>query len=398
MQLTDTAIKKAKPADKPYKLTDGRGLYLFITPAGGKHWRMRYEIQGKEKVVTFGPYPDVSLADAREQRDKARSTLREGLDPSVVKQQQVIENQTTTFEALAREWHTLNTPQWTERHTADVLGSLERDVFPTLGPVPIKKITPPMVLDVLRKIERRPAIETAKRVRQRMSAVFVYAIASGRGETDPAAVVQSALAPLIKGKQPAVTTLDEAREVLRKAEEIPAHPVTRLAMRILALTVVRPGELRGAKPDEINGAVWIVPAERMKMKVEHQVPLSHQAVEAIQALRIVSKGPLLFPSARHAHQPMSENALGYLLNRAGYHHRHVPHGWRATFSTIMNERHRDDWRVIDAMLAHAPKDKIEGAYNRAEYMTRRAELAQDWSDLLLEGRPGPMELLGLRRR
>lgn len=396
--LTDTAIRKAKPTDKAYKLSDGKGLHLFVTPAGGKHWRMRYEIEGREKVLTFGPYPEVTLADARTKRDEARAVLRDGRDPGVAKKLKAITDKATTFEVLAREWHGLNLPQWTDRHGADVLHSLERDVFPDLGGVPINDITAPMVLATLRKIEARPAIETAKRVRQRMSAVFVYAIASGRGTTDPAAIVTAALAPLIKGKQPAITDLAEVREVLRRAEETPAHPVTRLAMRFLALTVVRPGELRGARPDEIQGDVWTVPAERMKMKVEHQVPLSCQAIETLEALRIVSQGPLLFPSSRHAHQPMSENALGYLLNRAGYHHRHVPHGWRASFSTVMNERRPRDFRIVDAMLAHAPKDKIEGAYNRASYLPLRREIAQEWADLLLEGRPAPMELLGLARR
>jgi integrase len=261
-----------------------------------------------------------------------------------------------------------------------------------------------MVLKVLREIEDRPAPETARRVRQRVSAVFVYAIALGIGETDPAAIVRGAMAPVVKTRQPAITDLVEARAVLAAVEAQPAHPVTKLANRLLALTAVRPGELRGARWGEFEGldgdqAVWRIPADRMKMKREHLVPLSRQAVAVIAATRtLTGRCPLVFPSSRHAHHPMSENAIGYLLNRAGYHGRHVPHGWRATFSSTMNETFRADRHVIDLMLAHAPKDKTEAAYNRALHMERRHELAQLWADLLLEGAmPLPQVVTGRRR-
>ena len=257
-----------------------------------------------------------------------------------------------TFEAIAREWYELQQPQWAERHAHDVLVSLERDVFPTFGNIPIKDITAADVYALLRPIETRGAKETARRKRQRMSAVFERAIASGRAENNPAAAVKGAMAPLKKGKQPAVTDLDKAREMLAKAEAEPAHPVTKLALRILALTAVRPGTLATTPWHEwtdLEGdePVWQIPALRMKLRLQqkedeardHLVPLSRQAVEAIAALRVISgRGPLAFPNTRHAHKPMSENAIGYLLNRAGIHHKHVPHGWRATFSSVMNER------------------------------------------------------------
>ena len=405
--LTDAAIRGAKPRERPYKLTDGAGLHLYVTPAGGKLWRMRYEVAGKEKLLSFGPYPEISLAAARLKRDAAKAVLRDGQDPSLrrkLHRAAAVDASAATFEAVARDWYARQAPTWTERHAADVLDSLERDVFPPLGSLPIKEITPPMVLTVLRAIEARPALETARRVRQRMSAVFVYAIASGVGEADPAAIVKSAMVPMTKGRQPAVTELAEARAVLAQAEAQPAHPVTKLALRLLALTAVRPGEIRGATWAEFEGLadsepVWRVPGERMKMKREHLVPLSRQAVEVINTVRpLTGRGPLVFPNARHAHRPMSENAIGYLLNRAGYHHRHVPHGWRATFATVMNERHRHDRHVIDLMLAHAPKDKTESAYNRAAHMARRRELAQEWADVLLEGAPEAAELVGARRR
>jgi integrase len=277
-------------------------------------------------------------------------------------------------------------------HAYDVLHSLERDVFPDLGTTPIKDITPANVLSVLRKIEDRSAVETARRIRQRMSAVFVYAIASGRAETDPAAIVQKAMKPVKTGRQPAITDLEQAREILRRADATPASPVTKLALRLLALTSLRPGTLittPWTELDVLDPEVpgWQVPATRMKLRLQykddetrdHLVPLSTHALDLIQALRkLTGRTRYLFPNQRHAHRPASENAIGYLLNRTGYHHRHVPHGWRATFSTIMNEQFKHDRHIIDLMLAHVPKDRVEGAYNRAEHLERRIELAQAW--------------------
>lgn len=402
--LTDAAIRKAKPAERAFRLVDSGGLHLFVTPAGGKLWRLRYHYAGREKLLSIGPYPSVGLAEAREAREAARAHLRAGRDPGQQKalaRAAAAVSAATTFEAVAREWHGLHLARWSARHAADVLGSLEDAVFPALGKLPIAEISAPAVLAVLRAIEARPAIETARRVRQRMSAVFGFAIASGRAAIDPAAMVAGALAPLVRGRQPAVVDLAEARDVLHAAEAIPAHPVTRLALRLLALAVVRPGELRGATWQELPPGVdlWRVPAVRMKMKRDHAVPLARQAREAIEAVRaITGRGPLVFPSTRHAHRPMSENAIGYLLNRAGYHSRHVPHGWRATFSTVMNERFPRDREVIDLMLAHVPRGKVEAAYNRAEHLARRAELAQAWADLLLEGLPPAADLVRLARR
>lgn len=396
--LTDTEIRKAKPSDKPRKLTDSGGLYLHLMPNNSKLWRMKYRFGEKEKLLSFGPYPEVTLAQARQKRDEARAQLRDGKDPSVVKKEQLaaaVFDAGTTFESVAREWHEANRAKWTPVHCYDVLHSLERDVFPAIGMIPIKELTAPMVLKVLRDIEDRPAIETAKRIRQRMSAVFVFAIASGRAETDPAAIVQGAMKPLKKGRQPAVTDLEQAREILRAVDRQGAHPATRLAIRLLALTALRPGTLATtpwAELDDAEDGVWTVPAARMKLALhlkddtarDHLVPLSRQALETVETLRLLTgKLPYVFPNGRHAHKPMSENAMGYLLNRAGYHHRHVPHGWRATFSTVMNERYPHDSRIIDLMLAHSPKDKVEAAYNRAAHLARRTELAQAWADLLM---------------
>jgi hypothetical protein len=244
--LTDAQIRKAKAADKPYKLTDGAGLHVYVTPAGGKLWRLRYEFERKEKLLLIGPYPSVGVAEAREAAANAKRLLREGKDPAVEKRLrrlQIVTDGGTTFETIGREWHGINKGHWVEQHAYDVLHSLERDVFPDLGSIPIKSITAANVLSVLRTIENRPAAETARRIRQRISAVFVYAIASGRAENDPAAAVQKAMKPVKKGRQPAITDLEQAREVLRRADATPASPITKLALRLLALTALRPGTL-----------------------------------------------------------------------------------------------------------------------------------------------------------
>ncbi|MGN6534770.1 MAG: tyrosine-type recombinase/integrase [Mesorhizobium sp.] len=413
--LTDARIRAAKATEKPYKLADGGGLHLLISQTGSKLWRYRYTFGDKETMLALGAYPEISLAAAREARDAAKAVLRSGRDPVTAKKKARavrLEEAANTFEAIGREWYELQKPQWTERHAADVLTSLERDVFPTFGNIPIEDITAADVLALLRPIEKREAKETARRIRQRMSAIFVYAIASGRATTDPAAIVKGAMAPMKKGRQPAITNLDEARAMLRKADAEAAHPVTKLALRLLALTVVRPGTLAATPWAEWANLdpdlpLWHIPAERMKLRLQHKddeardflVPLSRQAADAIATLRVLTgRGPLAFPNARHAHKPMSENAMGYLLNRAGYHHKHVPHGWRATFSSVMNERYPADRHVIDLMLAHVPKDKVEGAYNRAQYLDRRRELAQAWADLILKDAVDPVDLLiGPRR-
>ncbi|MBV8398922.1 MAG: hypothetical protein JOZ17_09295, partial [Acetobacteraceae bacterium] len=260
-----------------------------------------------------------------------------------------------SFETLAREWHERRRPSWSERHAGDVLYSLEKDVFPVIGALPIETITPPIVLTTLRAIEARGAVETAHRVRQRMSEIFVYAIGCGLPlETDPAAIVKSALSAVPRGRLPALTHLEGLLKMLRQAEAERAHPATKLGLRLLALSVVRPGDLRGARWEEFelngSGALWRVPAERMKMKEPHVVPLAPQAVAVIEAMQpLTGRCPFVFPNSRHAHKPVSENAFGYLLN----HNRHVPHGWRAAFSSIMSERHPADvstrsrrvWRI-----------------------------------------------------
>ena len=415
--LTDAKVRNAKPRPKAYKLADANRLFLLVTPSGGKLWRWNYNSDGKNKTMALGAYPLVSLADVRAKRDEAYTVLCEGHDPVVVKKlkkEANLEAGRQTFERVAREWYGNAKAQWATIHASNVIRSLERDVFPTIGTLPIAQLTPPLILGVLREIETRGAVETAKRVRQRISAVFVYAIAQGITTSDPAEKLGAVLKPLRKGRQPAITDIVPLRTMILAAEEDNARPITRLGLRMLALTAVRPSELRGAgwaEFEDLGGKLplWRIPSARMKGDLDrkeetggdHLVPLTPQAVAVLRAIwPLTGGGPLVFPSNRHAHRPMSENAIGYLLNRAGYHGHHVPHGFRAAFSTIMNEwaeRNGDphDRKVIDLMLAHVPKDKVEGAYNRAAYMPRRRELAVIWAKMLSEGLPDPVALIDL---
>lgn len=413
--LNDAKLRGAKPREKAYKLTDSYRLYLLVKPNGGKLWRWNYSYGGKQKSMNFGIYPMVSLLDARAKRDEARAVLDEGRDPAVAKKLKIEANRVAaqnTFERVAREWHENFKSQWAAIHADDVLRSLDRDVFPAIGALPISQLTPPIILDTLRSVEARGSIETAKRIRQRISAVFIYAVAHGLADGDPAEKLGGVLKPLRKGRQPAITDLKRLQEMINDAEEDHARPITRLALRLLALTAVRPGELRGARWSEFEDLdsprpLWRIPAARMKGDLDrkeeidgdHLVPLASQSVAVLRALwPLTGTGDLLFPSNRHPHKPMSENAIGYLLNRAGYHGHHVPHGFRAAFSTIMNEwanrkGRKGDRQIIDLMLAHVPKEKVEGAYNRAAYMPRRRELARIWAAMLTENLPAPVALV-----
>lgn len=419
--LSDVKARKAAAAERDYKLADEKGLFLLVRANGGKLWRMKYRHGGKEKLLSFGPYPDVTLAEARDKRDAARRLLREGIDPAAEKKRAAQAEQPKeahTFESVAREWHGLQKGRWVPVHADDVLRSLERDVFPTIGAMPIAGIEAHDVLDMLRAIEGRGSIETAKRIRQRISAVFVLAISKRIARDNPAAMLEHALLPKKKAKrQPAITDLTELRSLLDKAERSGASPVTLCASRLLALTAVRPGVVRGARWSEFKDLTdaepyWHIPAERMKLTLErkdeeafdHIVPLAPQAAAVLHAIKpLTGAGDLVFPGHRHAHLPLSENAIGYLYNRAGWHRRHVPHGWRAAFSTIMNERanlagRQSDRQVIDLMLAHTPESKVESAYNRAQFMERRREIAIEWADLLTAGLMPPSDLLELARR
>ncbi|WP_313228538.1 tyrosine-type recombinase/integrase [Sphingobium yanoikuyae] len=417
--LTDAKVRNAKAADKAYKLSDGSQLYLHVSPAGGRSWRMNYQFgrndAGKpiQKTLTIGSYPALSLKDAREARDTAKTLLAKGREPrpdDLFERAAPAADTRPTFEETGREWHALQKGRWSKVHTADVLDNLENEVFPAIGHLPIEEIEAPAVFGLLRRIADRGAVETAHRTRQRISAIFVYGIAMGRAARDPAAGLSIALPKKPKAKpQPAITSLSGLRQVLIDAEGERCRAQTKLALRLLALTAVRPNELHGARWAEFEdldgeAPLWRIPAHRMKgdadrkteIDGDHLVPLAPQAVAVLNAMvPLTGELQLIFPTDRHLHKPMSENTLRALLIRAGYHQRHVPHGFRSAFSTIMNERVERQWKtagnegvapdraIIDLMLAHVPTNKVEGAYNRAAYMARRRELACEWADILL---------------
>ncbi|WP_035730434.1 tyrosine-type recombinase/integrase, partial [Gluconobacter thailandicus] len=311
--LTDVAVRKAAPKESQYKLSDAQGLYLLVKPNGTKLWRLKYRFGGKEKTLSFGSYPEVSLINARRARESARDELRNGQDPSLTRQQKRAEAVRTDnqFKTVAMAWITAQGKIWTPQHRSEVTSTLQRFAFPKIGSMALDAITPPIALEVVRSIEKAQAGETARRVRQRMSAIFTFGIACGLGASNPAEHIKGAMAPLIKGRQPAIVHIGPLSRMLRQVEHTPSHPVTQLALRFLVLTAVRSGEVRGMLWDEIHGDMWIVPAERMKMKREHIVPLSAQARAVLEVIRpLTGRGPLVFPNARWAHKPMSENALG----------------------------------------------------------------------------------------
>jgi integrase len=399
--LTDPACRNARVKDgKALILTDEGGLQLRVAPTGAKSWRWRRIEDGKERLTTLGRYPAMSLAQARAARDKLRD-----FGPEVPAE---------TLRDVTARWLARQTPLWKPHHAADVKANLDREIMKDLGDKPLHKITASMIVATLTKVEQRGAVELAHRLRQRLAAVWVFAIAGGAQLThNPAAGIGKALQPVVRGgHRAAVTGLAEAREALQRAEAVPAHPVTRLALRLLALTAVRPGELRGATWGEfqlsgdLGQLAWTIPAARMKHIKEraastpdHAVPLSRQAVEVLQAAHtLTGRLDLVFPSVVDSRAPMSENALGYLMNRAGYAGRQTAHGWRATFSSVMNERNPADRDVIEAMLAHMPRDSVHAAYNRTLYAARRRDIAQEWANLLLHGARPAVELLDGRRR
>ena len=404
--LSDAVLRRIKRVDptrdRARKHYDTGGLYLLETVAGGRLWRLKYRWRGKEKKLSLGSFPEVSLAKARVARDRARLYLRDGRDPGLLRhyaRMAALERSAQTFEAVAREWFAVKKSGWAAEHADKVIGTLESHVFPPLGALPIADIGAWDVLKVLRAIEERPAVATARKVRQRMSAVFVYAMATGRGgASDPAATVRPALAPMVVRPQPALTSLPAIRMALEAAEAVAGHPIPRLALRLLALTAVRPGVINSLPWRELDSSrqddIWAVPAERMKTRRPFLVPLSHQALETIAAAHMLTGDRhFVFPSQRRPQDPLSAGAIRFLLNRAGYSGKHVPHGWRAAFSTVMNERFPADRLIIDLMLAHVSKDRVEAAYNRGAYLDRRRELAQEWADLLLDGFCSPLELV-----
>jgi len=387
MALTATAIRNAKPGAKPIRLYDTGGLYLEITPAGGRWWRFAYRFGGKRKLISLGVLKDVSLAEARDRRNAARKLLAVGNDPGEhrkAEKREAAARAANSFEAVAREWYAKQAHIWVPHHASDVLRRLESNLFPEIGDKPIAEITPPVLLAAVRKIEQRGAHDLAHRVMQVASQVFRYGVATGRCDRDPAPDLRGALTPH-KSKHQAAVTPEELPALLRAIDGYAelGDKLTCYGLRLLALTFVRTNELIAAEWSEfdLDAAIWAIPSHRMKMKTEHVVPLSRQAIAVLREVRNMGGGSRYVFPGRNPDKPISNNTMLYALYRLGYKGKMTGHGFRAVASTFLNEAgYRAD--VIERQLAHCERNEIRGAYNRAEYLPERRAMMQQWADML----------------
>ena len=388
MTLTDTAIRKAKPGPEPIKLRDGKGLYLLISPTGSKLWRWKYRVDGKEKLMTLGAYPDVSLAQARDAMGAARKLLASGSDPMAQRKAEKVARQLSaenSFAAVARLWWEHWQSARSDRHAQYVIRRLEADIFPVIGPRPIDAIDAPELVAMVKGIAARGALDIAKRALQTTGQVFRYAIAHGKAKRNPAADIKpSDILPARKKENYARVDSKELPDLLRHIEAYQGAPVTRMALKLMALTFVRTSELIGARWDEfdLEAARWDIPANRMKMKTPHIVPLSVQTVSVLKVLQTVSgHGPMLFPGERDHEKPMSNNTILKALERMGYKGRMTGHGFRGIASTLLHEMGFNHAH-IELQLAHQERDAVSAAYNHATYLRERAAMMQQWADYL----------------
>ncbi|MHB7559485.1 tyrosine-type recombinase/integrase [Klebsiella pneumoniae] len=384
MKLNARQVDAAKPKEKAYKLADGAGLYLEVVPSGSRYWRMKYRFNGKEKRMAFGVYPAVSLAQARALRDEAKKKLAEGIDPSFAKKEEKLVRDVrlhNTFQAVALEWHGTKVSRWSEGYASDIIEAFNKDIFPYIGQQPVNEIKPLVLLNVLRRMESRGATEKAKKVRQRCSEVFSYAIVTGRAEYNPAADLTSAMSGH-ESKHYPFLTVEELPDFFKALSGYTGSPLIVLAARLLILTGVRTAELRGAFWSEfdLEKAVWEIPAERMKMKRPHLVLLSTQALEIVQQLKVMSgQYPLVFPGRNDPRKTMSEASINQVFKRIGYTGKVTGHGFRHTMSTILHEEgFNTAW--IETQLAHVDKNAIRGTYNHALYLEGRKEMMQWYGD------------------
>ena len=413
--LTDRECRAAQPAAKAVKQNDQNGLHLLVRPTGFKSWRLKYRFEGKEKQLVLGSYPEVSLREARESMLEARHQLRKGIDPGA---KTAPPPRTITFREAAATWLSLQEEGWKPKHARTVRDRIEGDLYPALGSRALQDISPSDLAQLLGEVQARGAIEVAHRLRSYASAIFECAIALEHAEANPAANIARALKPKVQRRYPALLDIKDLRSLMAAHEAEPGQPAVKLASRLLALTAARPGTIRMAERHEfeqLDGKqpIWRIPAAKMKLELAQSeqeafdfvVPLSRQAVATVQAaITFAGRRKYLFPSTRHSHRPISDNALNVSYRRLPhYSGRHVPHGWRASFSTVMNERAAEqdrpgDRAIIDLMLAHKPSG-VEATYNRAAYMGRRREIAQEWADLLMQTARHPEALLhGPRKR
>ena len=386
MKLNARLVKETKPQEKNYKLSDGGGLYLLVTPNGSRYWRLKYRVAGKEKLLSVGVYPEVSLADARATRDEAKRLIKAGGDPSENKRQEKQARHGgvgNTFEQIAREWYQGRYDRWSESYRNEMLLTFEHDVFPYIGHRPINEIKPLELMAVLAKLEKRGATEKMRKVRQRCGEVWKYAIITGRAEYNPAPDLASAMKPHKREHYPYLT-VTELPEFLTSLSAYSGSMLVKLAMRLLILTGTRPGELRQAQWTEIDfdTALWEIPAERMKMRRPHVVPLANQAMELLNQLKpVTGHCSFIFPGRIQRSKPISEMTLNVLARRIGYGGRVTGHGFRHTMSTILHEQgYNTAW--IETQLAHVDKNSIRGTYNHAQYLDGRREMLQWYADYL----------------
>ena len=390
MSLSDVACRNSKPKDKPYKLTDSLGLYLLVNPTGSKLWRMKYRYFGKEKLLSIGQYPLVTLQEAREERDKARKLLSNHQDPSLTKQEvkrAAAESVSNTFESVARDWHERYKVRWSEKHAQTVLRRLEIDMFPTIGKIPIKDISTARLTSVIEAIEKRGAYEMARRCLQYSRAVFAYAKIKGKINHNPADIKATDF----------LTNPEQGHFAAMEAKDLPAFLErlhrndgrlfiqTKIAMELLLLTFVRTSELRMARWEEIDfeKAQWVIPGERMKMGRDHIVPLSKQSISLLKQMQEMNgHREWVFTNQRDPRKPMSDGAILMALARMGYRGIHTGHGFRALAMTTIMEELGYRYEVPDTQLAHAKGDDIRRAYDRTKFLAERIKMMQEWADYL----------------
>jgi len=402
MPLTEMKVRNAKPREKFYKLSDSGGLYLHVTEKGSKLWRFKYRYDGKQKLLAFSTYPEISLLDARRRRDDARRLLANNVDPGAVRkaQKQAEVEETDTFEVIVREWHEKFKSKWTEGHALKILRSLELDVFPWIGTRPIKDIKAPELLTVLRRVESRGVLEGAHRVRGICNQIFRYAVATGRAERNPAQDLIGSLPPAKEKHLAAITEPNKVRALLRAIDGYSGSYVVKLALQLSPLVFVRPGELRHMEWSEVDfdNAIWSIPAEKMKMREPHLVPLALQSIKILEELKkLTGASKYAFPSGRTFDRPMSNNAILAALRRMGYTKEEMtPHGFRAMARTIIDEVLQVRPDFIEAQLAHRVSDPLGRSYNRTQHLNERRKMMKKWADYL-DGLKAGAKLIPFRR-
>lgn len=398
--LSDTKIKQAKPRSKRYKLYDAKGLYILVSPKGDKWWRLRYQFRGKEAHLSLGVYPAVSLKKARKRQLEVFEQLAESIDPAAAKAAKK-QADANTFEALAREFIENNRPKWKGNTYEVKLSRMERHLFPYIGQTPVRELTPPQLLEVLRRIEDAGAKELPARMRSLVGQILRYGIATGRAERDIAADLQGALKPHRARHHPSITEPKAVGALLRAIDGYEGHLVIKTALQLAPLVFVRPGELRGAQWSEFDfdAAQWHVPAERMKVKQKHIVPLSKQVIALLEGLKQLTGGErFVFPGVRTSDRPISDNTINAALRKLGYTKDEMTgHGFRSTASTLLNESQKWHVDAIERQLAHGERNDIRAAYNYAEHLDERTKMMQWWADYLDRLRDGA-EIIPIRKQ